>query len=111
MTNYTKTQWDREVGFGSLPVTYNNEGTFIILGNYCFWCDKAKKLMDRYEIEYTAIDYKEEEAQKLKEEMGFKTIPQVWIKGKYIGGYQELSDHLWDEDHAQVLVMEDILGD
>lgn len=111
MLNYTKTQWEREVGYGPLPEVYNVEGTFIISGDHCSWCDKAKKLMDNYEIKYEVIDYKDPIVQELKEDMGFKTIPQIWIKGKHIGGFQEVSDYLWDEDHAQVLVMEEILAD
>lgn len=57
----------------------------------CPWCKDAKKLADKYGLEYEYIDvgYTDglrELTQLLPEA---KTVPQIWWHDRYVGGYQE----------------------
>ncbi|MCY4644505.1 MAG: glutaredoxin 3 [Bacteriovoracales bacterium] len=60
---------------------------------YCPYCDRAKKLLDRKQIDYKVIDLSSDpdELAKLKEKTGLKTVPQIFIGEELIGGFQELS--------------------
>jgi len=65
-----------------------------IFGNSaCPYCLRAQKLAKRYSLqyEYKNIDYEKyrDELTSLKED--YKTVPQIWWNGKYIGGYNELA--------------------
>jgi glutaredoxin len=59
----------------------------------CIWCDRAKILLDSKEISYNEIDLSDDsERLKFYEKIGdnVKTVPQVFIDDKRIGGFQEL---------------------
>ncbi len=65
----------------------------------CVFCDKAKRLLERYEKEYTYIDVTETEditAAFFKKFPNVKTVPQIVYDGidrgypVHIGGYKEL---------------------
>jgi glutaredoxin 3 len=61
--------------------------------NYCPYCVKAKALLDRKGAKYTEIDVtgKDEDRLKLVERSGgMKTVPQIFIDGKHIGGADDL---------------------
>ena len=59
----------------------------------CIWCDRAKILLDSKKISYNEIDLSDD-SQRLKfyEKIGdnVKTVPQVFIDDKRIGGFQDL---------------------
>ena len=62
-------------------------------GPSCNFCDAAKRLLTRNNATFTEIDIASKEG--LMEEMiqkanGKRTIPQIFIDDKHIGGYQEL---------------------
>jgi glutaredoxin len=64
-----------------------------IYGNTkCSWCEKAKNLVERYQLNYEYLNTDEPENMKnLKEILPeVKTIPQIWWGGRHIGGYSEL---------------------
>ena len=59
----------------------------------CIWCDSAKILLDSKKISYNEIDLADDsERLKFYEKIGdnVKTVPQVFIDDKRIGGFQDL---------------------
>ena len=59
----------------------------------CIWCDRAKILLDSKNISYNEIDLSNDsERLKFYEKIGdnVKTVPQVFIDDKRIGGFQDL---------------------
>ena len=64
-------------------------------GPMCNFCDAAKRLLVRNNLEYTEIDISTKEG--LREEMtkkanGRRTIPQIFFDDYHVGGYQELRE-------------------
>ena len=59
----------------------------------CPFCQQAKALFQDKNVDYEEInlDDKMEEFEKLKEETGLMTVPQIFIGDKLIGGFSELS--------------------
>ena len=63
----------------------------------CIWCDRAKGLLHAYSIDFVEFDLSnDEERLKFYENIGnnVKTVPQVFIDDKRIGGYQDLKEWL-----------------
>ena len=73
----------------------------IIVGRSgCKWCREARKLCKERKIKYKYEDLEAEANQELAhwfEIENIKTVPQVWVDGRQIGGYQELKAFL-EED-------------
>ncbi len=64
-------------------------------GPMCRYCDAAKKLLERNNLEFTDIDVSTKDG--LRDEMtkkanGRRTIPQIFFNDEHVGGYQELRD-------------------
>ncbi len=60
---------------------------------YCPYCVRAKALLDAKDLDYQEIDVtgKDEERIALVERSGGrKTVPQIFINDKPIGGYDDL---------------------
>jgi len=65
----------------------------IYTGPMCNFCSAAKHLLDKKQITYKEIDIGYDETKReemLKKSNGAKTIPQIFIEEKHIGGYVEL---------------------
>ena len=65
----------------------------IYTGPMCNFCSAAKHLLNKKKISYEEIDigYDDEKREEmLKKSNGAKTIPQIFIEEKHIGGYVEL---------------------
>ena len=63
----------------------------------CIWCDRAKGLLNAYSIDFVEFDLSnDEERLKFYENIGnnVKTVPQVFIDDKRVGGYQDLKEWL-----------------
>ena len=61
---------------------------------YCPYCDMAERLFDRLGIDYTEIDVTndaEERDRMVKKAGGKRTVPQIFIDGVSIGGYDSVS--------------------
>ena len=59
----------------------------------CSYCSAAKHLLNKKKINYEEIDigYDDKKREEmLKKSNGAKTIPQIFIEEKHIGGYVEL---------------------
>lgn len=64
--------------------------------SYCPYCDAAKALLEKKQLDYEEIDVTDPEKKlALKVKTGWRTVPQIFIGEKMIGGYQELAalDH------------------
>ena len=65
----------------------------IYTGPLCNFCSAAKHLLNKKKISYEEIDigYDEKKREEmLKKSNGAKTVPQIFIGEKHIGGYVEL---------------------
>ena len=65
----------------------------IYTGPLCNFCSAAKHLLNKKKISYEEIDigYDEKKREEmLKKSNGAKTVPQIFIEEKHIGGYVEL---------------------
>ena len=66
----------------------------------CVYCDKAKALLKRLGYEYTEkVVTKDISLPELFEELGkqVRTIPQIVIDKKHIGGYNELTEYFMEQ--------------
>ena len=62
-------------------------------GPMCNFCDAAKRLLSRNNLNYNEIDISTKEG--LRDEMtkranGRRTIPQIFFDDQHIGGYEEI---------------------
>ena len=68
----------------------------------CNWCVKAKELMNRLGLQYDEKileqDYTREELRKLVPENLPLTVPQIFVNGNRIGGYEDFAD--WCDNHG-----------
>ena len=64
----------------------------------CFWCVRAKHLLESKGISYRDLDINNDDLRKeLKiKAPGIKTIPQIFKDGKRIGGYEDLVEYFKD---------------
>ena len=65
----------------------------IYTGPMCNFCSAAKHLLNKKKISYEEIDigYDDKKREEmLKKSNGAKTIPQIFIEEKHLGGYVEL---------------------
>jgi glutaredoxin 1 len=69
---------------------------YVIFGRSdCRFCEKAQDLLVDKELPFVYWDVREEESMAtLLDDMGLKTVPQVWCGPNYIGNYDRLKDHL-----------------
>jgi len=68
--------------------------------NGCPYCDKAKALLENNGIKYEERNIMSEEWSKeqlLEAVPGARTVPQIFLNGEYVGGYNELYNYY--EDH------------
>ena len=62
-------------------------------GPMCNFCEAAKRLFSRNNLEYQEIDISLKEGlrdEMIKKSNGKRTIPQIFFDDLHIGGYQEL---------------------
>jgi glutaredoxin 3 len=59
----------------------------------CPYCLLAKNLLKGKGIDFVEVnlDGKDRELVELRERTGHRTVPQIFINGKMIGGYQDLA--------------------
>ena len=65
----------------------------IYTGPICNYCSAAKHLLTKKKIRYNEIDIgndPEKREEMLRKSNGAKTIPQIFIGEKHVGGYVEL---------------------
>ena len=64
--------------------------------DYCPYCVRAKDLLERKgETEFQEIDVTESDdlrAEMMEKSGGRKTVPQIFINGHHVGGFDDLSE-------------------
>jgi len=88
-------------------VALQDDNRSIVYGkNNCPWCARAKEELELRGMPFDYIDL-EEIGKTAKEVTGrdVKTVPQIYVEGKYIGGYESLMEHL--ESGASIELEED----
>ena len=64
-------------------------------GPMCNFCDAAKRLLLRNNLNYNEIDISKKEGlrdERTKKANGRRTIPQIFFDDYHVGGYQELRE-------------------
>ena len=62
-------------------------------GPMCNFCDAAKRLFSRNNLEYQEIDISSKDGlrdEMIKKANGKRTIPQIFFDDYHVGGYEEL---------------------
>ena len=62
-------------------------------GTFCSFCEAAKRLFKRNNLNFEEIDISMEESlrdEMIKKSNGKRTIPQIFFNEYHVGGYQEL---------------------
>ena len=75
-------------------------------GPMCNFCEAAKRLLDRNNLEYEVIDISNGDGirdEMIKKSNGKRTIPQIFFNDHHVGGYQELRE-LEKENKLQELL-------
>lgn len=67
----------------------------VYTGNNCRYCELAKTLLQSKELKYEVVNVHENpNGLEVLRKNGLRTVPQIWIDDKYIGGYIELHTYL-----------------
>ena len=64
-------------------------------GPMCNFCEAAKRLLKRNNLEFSEIDISTKEGlidEMIKKSNGKRTIPQIFFDNYHVGGYQELRE-------------------
>ena len=64
-------------------------------GPMCNYCEAAKRLLKRNNLEFNEIDISTKEGlvdEMIKKSNGKRTIPQIFFDNYHVGGYQELRE-------------------
>ena len=67
----------------------------IYTGPLCNYCEAAKRLLTRNNVEYKEIDISTVDGamdEMIKKANGKRTIPQIFFEDHHVGGYQELRE-------------------
>ena len=67
--------------------------TIIYTSNYCPYCVKAKRLFDQLGVSYQEINIEQAPEQRsimLEKSNGQRTVPQIFIGERHIGGCDDL---------------------
>ena len=61
---------------------------------YCGYCHRAKALLTRKGATFTEIDIMEDDARRTEmvTRSGRRTVPQIFIDGRHVGGCDDLYD-------------------
>jgi len=74
----------------------DNKETIIYGKKNCPFCESAKALLDRHSIVYSYIDIQEagKTAAEVTGRADVRTVPQIYLEGRYIGGFEQLQKEL-----------------
>lgn len=62
-------------------------------GPFCFFCTRAKRLLTERKLDFTEYDVHADPGRRtemLERANGARTIPQIFINGRHVGGCDEL---------------------
>jgi glutaredoxin 3 len=60
---------------------------------FCGFCGAAKRLLHEKGVEFTEIDvmFDPERKTEMIEKSGLRTVPKIFIDGRHVGGFDDLS--------------------
>ena len=60
---------------------------------FCPYCMRARFLLDSKNVEYSdiGVDARPELRREMTEKSGRRTVPQIWIGDRHVGGYDDLA--------------------
>lgn len=78
----------------AIDIREYEKNVVIYTKNRCGYCDAAKELMRNLHIDYIEIDisYDRDMQSQLEHSTGQRTVPYIFIKERFIGGYQEFKE-------------------
>ena len=62
---------------------------------FCGYCQAANRLLRRKGLDFEEIDVgfdADKRAEMIERAMGLRTVPQIFIHGRHVGGYEELAE-------------------
>tara|TARA_B100000902_G_C26716241_1_gene624341 strand:+ start:178 stop:438 length:261 start_codon:yes stop_codon:yes gene_type:complete len=65
----------------------------------CQWCDKAKEYLEEQGLKYTVIDSDKRFFGEVMKTTKSTSVPQILIKGEYVGDYNGMIDHFNKENN------------
>jgi len=70
-----------------------NSDVIIYTTPFCGYCSAAKSLLQSKGVEYFEIDVSTDKAlrEEMMEKSGRRTVPQIFIKGEHIGGFDDMN--------------------
>jgi len=63
------------------------------LTGHCGYCHAAERLLEKKgirDIERIRVDLHPERRAEMRQRSGRTSVPQIWIDGRHVGGYDEL---------------------
>ena len=66
----------------------------VYIRDWCPYCHRARALLGAKGVEFTEVDIEAErarEAEMLERSGGKRTVPQIFIDGQHIGGYDDMA--------------------
>ena len=69
-----------------------SKGIHIFSSDYCPYCISAKRLLASKNVQWNEfkVDGQYELREKMAQLAGKRSVPQIWIQGKHIGGCDDL---------------------
>tara|TARA_B100000902_G_C27105791_1_gene811075 strand:- start:170 stop:433 length:264 start_codon:yes stop_codon:yes gene_type:complete len=77
--------------------------------NFCHYCVKAKKLLERLNLSYQEINiqnFPEKRDEMLSKSNGKRTVPQIFVNDYHVGGYDELNSLVQKGEFDSILMNE-----
>jgi glutaredoxin 3 len=65
----------------------------VYVRSWCPWCLRAATLLERKGVSYVEIDIEEQherEAEMVQRAGGRTTVPQIFVDGEHVGGFDDL---------------------
>jgi len=76
------------------PADTPTEPVIVYTAALCAYCSAAKRLLQKLAIPYREVDLTRDHdlRERLSRENGdYRTVPMVFVEGRFVGGYTELS--------------------
>lgn len=65
----------------------------------CVWCDRLRTMLDKHMLDYSYI-YTDESIKMFLLANGLQTVPQTFLNGKLLGGYENVRLLLEGDNNA-----------
>jgi glutaredoxin 3 len=78
---------------GDLPMDHRGTDVLIYSTSWCGYCERARALLNRKGVEFREIKLDEEPAERetmMTRSGGRRSVPQIFIGERHVGGFDEL---------------------